>query len=40
MMVDWTAICRLDDIPRLGARVVQTRGGPVAVGDEIRIERP
>lgn len=30
-MVEWTAICRLDDIPRLGARVVKTRGGPVAI---------
>lgn len=27
----WTAICRLDDIPRLGARVVQTRTGRVAI---------
>ncbi|NYT58503.1 nitrite reductase small subunit NirD [Alcaligenaceae bacterium] len=28
----WTAVCQLDDIPRLGARVVHHEGGePVAV---------
>ncbi|MDI3515719.1 MAG: nitrite reductase small subunit NirD [Gammaproteobacteria bacterium] len=26
-MTDWTRICPLDDIPRLGARVVQRAGG-------------
>jgi nitrite reductase (NADH) small subunit len=27
----WTAVCRLEDIPRLGARVVETPLGRVAV---------
>ena len=30
-MSGWIDIGRLDDIPRLGARVVETRDGPVAV---------
>ena len=31
-MTDWKRICPLDDIPRLGARVVQRpAGGDVAV---------
>ncbi len=28
---DWTRICRLQDIPELGARVVQRTGGDIAV---------
>ena len=27
-MEHWTQICRVDDIPRLGARVVQREGAP------------
>jgi len=31
-MNDWIAVCRVDDIPRLGARVVQrAAGAPIAV---------
>lgn len=30
-MADWTGICRSDDIPRLGARVVCGPAGPIAV---------
>lgn len=30
-MTPWIEICRLDDIPRLGARVIRTTGGPVAL---------
>ncbi len=30
-MTDWIEIGTLDDIPRLGARVVQTQGGDIAV---------
>ena len=29
--LDWRAVGRVDEIPRLGARVVETRGGDVAV---------
>lgn len=30
-MFEWIEIGRIEDIPRLGARTVQTAGGPVAV---------
>jgi nitrite reductase (NADH) small subunit len=30
-MDGWTEFCRLDEVPRLGARVACTRHGPVAV---------
>ncbi len=30
-MSDWLRVCPLEEIPRLGARVVQTAGGDVAV---------
>lgn len=30
-MVCWTEICRIDDIPRLGARVIRTTQGAIAL---------
>lgn len=30
-MMDWTRICRVEDIPRLGARVVETHAGRIAI---------
>lgn len=30
-MTDWKKICTLDDIPRLGSRVVQSAAGDIAV---------
>lgn len=30
-MTAWKALCALDDIPRLGSRVVKTAGGDLAV---------
>ncbi|MFQ5451546.1 MAG: nitrite reductase small subunit NirD [Nitrospinaceae bacterium] len=38
-MVDWTDVGKLEDIPRLGARVLKTQNGDIAVfrtaGDEV-----
>ena len=31
MVMDWTRICRVEDIPKLGARAVQTRSGRIAL---------
>jgi nitrite reductase (NADH) small subunit len=31
MMSDWKKLCALDDIPRLGSRVVASPGGDIAV---------
>ena len=30
-MAEWKSICKLDDIPRLGARVVRSTSGDIAV---------
>jgi nitrite reductase (NADH) small subunit len=31
MMSDWKKLCALDDIPRLGSRVVASPGGDIAI---------
>ena len=30
-MADWKSICRLDDIPRLGSRIVRSMNGDIAL---------
>ncbi|WP_313951822.1 nitrite reductase small subunit NirD [Accumulibacter sp.] len=38
-MAEWKSICKIDEIPRLGSRVVRSTGGDIAVfrtsGDEV-----